>query len=307
MTPWSGDAQTGTHAGTHSDSFWLHDREPPMPLLLGATPLILPTPEVLTAADAMLPGLASGLWEASPYSHVFGGSGIHRYAARQPDPGAFNVLAWPVWGLSRWAVGHFLASAEQAESVRVQAFGSGGTQNVPLTLRIHAELAAAVDGQASDVVDHTVFMLPPKVIGRQDPIDAETTEGLYCLTVVDARYYLRTIPVPTTLSITRTTTWNDLMGAIGAALGVSWSWSTVPSDYGKPHPKLLDARWSSLPVFADAVAASVGQRIVAYRNGSFASQDVAAALTARNAADLVGSTPVVRPRLAGGSIRQTVL
>lgn len=280
---------------------------------LGSTDLIFPSADVLRAAETMLPGAGEGWWiEASPPG-ALDGFGIGP-TLRLPPTRRLGEFAWPVWGMSRWAVGHFLASALQADSIRLEAFGLDGTQYNALTLRLWAQdrfnSPGGIDPRYSGISDHIVFALPPKPIAKPTPRPLTlpggavyfSSGGLYLITVVDRRYFLQYRSVPTDLAIDCDSTWTDLYATLfgGNCMDVPVTVDKPASAYLSPHPSLLSITHRSAPMVTDAIAASIGQRIVAYRDGTFHAMNPGTAVT-------IADNRPARDRLAGGELFADIL
>lgn len=278
-----------------------------MPIQLGSTSLIVPTAETLAAADALLPARDGDLW-ITPAPPLAG----YRFNApetlRLPRPRRVNEFYWPAWGLSRWAFGYFLASADQAVAVSQQAFGSGGVGGYArLLLRLWAidprNNEAGTNAGFSAFVDHPVWVLPPRPIGRGGSA-LESSRGLYLIPVVDGRYWLQFKAVPESIGLTCESGWGALYDTLEAAAGISMTRGKIEAGFGRPPADLELAAHQSIAGLLDTVAACVGHRIVALADGTFRAQPSAEAISLRDTADAAFPS---RPRTAGGSFPTLIL
>jgi hypothetical protein len=108
------------------------------------------------------------------------------------------------------------------------------------------------------------------------------------LTLVDERFYwwFKSAEIEVTGG---TTTWAELYAAIGTALGITITADEVPAAYLKP-PTALTSRHDALPVLLDAVASSVGQRVVRRLDGSVLALNSTSSRQVVNA-NLIACTP----------------
>lgn len=214
-----------------------------------------------------------------------------------------NTLYWPT-GASRWAYATFLVAEQELEDIRELAYEDDVYTALTLSLD---------DGTGEDEADesHTVetdlFMLPAIPIAPQKVTEisgSEThensglkkwrlprstrtlartdggpdgTEPCYLLPLVDERYFWWMRAANITLT-EGTTTWATLYSSIATGLGISLTVESVNSAYLKP-PAEFQSRYEYLPLLLDAVAHSVGQRVVRKLDGTVITQGAAAALT----------------------------
>ncbi len=210
-------------------------------------------------------------------------------------PRALNALYWPR-GASRWAVGWFLATANQLVAIRQQVYstGAGGYQALPLVLS---------DGTRS--IETNLYMLPPRpvhqipgVTGEPGTGDNQTpSEGqLWVITLVDHRFFWWQTSIDTVVT-EGTTTWLDLYGQIETALGISLTIADIDAAYGKPSVYLASTA-DSLPLLLDTIAYNVGQRIIRNLDNSVACQSYTLA-SQRLISQLIPDTGYFR-KLRGG-------
>lgn len=167
-----------------------------------------------------------------------------------PPPIRLNQLYWPT-GAARWARGYFLAS----KTVAQQLAETSGTA-VPFKAEF-----------GSHAIETDLFVLPPHPISCVD--GAET---LWLVPVVDDRYWWQfrnygSLGKPTTL------TWSVMYAWLATQLGISLSISTLATDYLAPDPDEFTRRYDNAATLLDAVAHSVGQRIVKQFDGTYQALD----------------------------------
>ncbi len=170
----------------------------------------------------------------------------------------FNTLSWPV-GAARWAVGHFFASESQIAAIRTVLYQN--YRALPLVFS---------DGANS--ITTSLWMLPAHPLST-----AVSGGGWFLLTLVDDRFFWwqRACDVMITEG---TTTWANLYAQIGACLGSSVVADPIAVEYLKP-PASLTSVYSYMPLLLDAVATSVGQRVVRTLSGQLLAQNPTTALT----------------------------
>lgn len=150
-----------------------------------------------------------------------------------------NTLVWPT-GASRF--GYFFGLSETAAS------GSG-------TL-------AFTDGSVS--VSPSMNVLCSKKVSALG--------GLYILVLVDPRWDWQFKSVGN-LTVDQDTTWDSLFSTVGAALGVAITTDAISADFLQPDPQELQRQYQNGAVMLDAMAASVGQRIVYSLSNTTSSMD----------------------------------
>lgn len=165
-----------------------------------------------------------------------------------------NSLWWPT-GASRWSVGLFLTDSTGLASI-LSSVGSGGSGQLKLS-----------DGR-SVAINATMHLLPPRQL-----TGTESGNRAYLLPLVDERYLWRWKPTTTSFTFTESSTWANVFTALGTALGVSVSHDTVHADYVRPDPVELSRRAENAAILLDAVAESVGQRVVRRLNGTVESRN----------------------------------
>jgi hypothetical protein len=204
-------------------------------------------------------------------------------------------LYWPMRA-SRFAVAHVLATDTMLASIQQQVYGLPSVLPTSGSYRPTAYNALPFvmdDGQVNVVnkastpksITTNLYMLPPKPLA-QPLAGSDPMNGMWLLTLVDDRYFWW----QRTGSITvdeGTTTWADLLTAILTALGIFdvTTVDTIADAYLPPvwPPKELANQYDYLPPLLDAVARSIGQRIVRTLAGDVLSQSADSARTTQTA------------------------
>lgn len=161
-----------------------------------------------------------------------------------PPPLRLNELYWPT-GAARWARGLFLASKTVADAL---------PKGEAVTFK-------AVVGEQTLETD--LFVLPPHPVSCVT--DAET---LWLIPVVDERYWWQLRNVGT-IGKPDLTTWETLYASLAERLGIELTVDEIHADYLYPDPEEFTRRYDNAATLLDAVAHSVGQRIVRQFNGDY--------------------------------------
>lgn len=211
---------------------------------------------------------------------------------RNERPFRLNKFYWPAIGASRWAYGHFLATAEQVDEIRTAAFGSEGNKTQKIELFMESPGAPS-----SEFLSCDVYLLPPTPISAV-PIDVENhkVNNLFILTVVDQRYYWWNKATPL-VNFTDTSTWASAFAIAETALGIEITKASINSAYLNASPQ-LNLSYEVMPPWLDALCANVGQRLVCRTSGVFLTQTYTEALASRSS-DLNNNPD--RRIIAGGS------
>lgn len=168
-----------------------------------------------------------------------------------PTPPAFKfgVLQWPV-GACRPAWFHAVVNRDILDQIRT-AVGDPMTPK-PLVL---------YDGRTGKTVTATMYLLPARPLNQL----GHTKSDGWMLTLTDARFYWHwrrgVITDPSEGS------WASLYNQIAAILGITITVETVNSAYGTPSKKWANY-YVPTPAVLDAVANTVGQRVVVSLDGS---------------------------------------
>lgn len=255
-----------------------------MALTYGGVPLLVPTPELAAWIESNI-----STADVNEFARPFWPGGVHHDwpVPTHKDanrPIKLNRLYWPR-GAARWAVGHFLATDQQLTLIRRQA--TAGGVHAPLTL---------IMGEGSSTIrkiSTSLYMLPARPLQQLVGVDKKQAEGLWLITLVDERYYFweRSGTVAINDGVT---TWAQLYAAIGTCLGVTITADTVASEYLLPSKEFANHP-QCLPLMLDAVAASVGHKIIRKLDGTVHAQGPTTAK-----ASFTQQRPTLSPRQAGG-------
>lgn len=165
-------------------------------------------------------------------------------------------LLWP-WGASRFARAHFVVTGDMLNSIRSIVFLNGTQIAAPFVF---------ADGNSS--ITANLWMLPAIPL-----LTSVTKASLYLLTLVDDRYWWWGTPVDLTID-DGVTTWSDLYSDLSTALGTTISVDSIASAYGTPTTEYTTSSLPAPPIL-DAIAFSVGQRIVRGLDGVVSAQNFA--------------------------------
>jgi hypothetical protein len=192
-------------------------------------------------------------------------------------PIEIGVLSWPT-GASRFACYHGIVDSVQLAAIRSQVFVGSAINPLPLVISDGLHTLTA-----------SMWMLPPRPLAA-----IPGTVQQWLLTLVDDRFgwWFKSA------AITVGSSWTGLISSIASALGVSIAVDPIPAAYLTP-PAQLTQLYESLPVLLDAVAASVGLRIVRRYDGTVLAQNAANGLS-QAATNQIQSPPW--PKRAGGVI-----
>jgi len=171
---------------------------------------------------------------------------LGQYGLWQRPPVEIGRLYWP-WGAARFGHCHVLATQGQLDAIRA----AGANQDAALPLTVSDGVRA---------VSPALHLLPPR------PLTGVPGAGqAWLLPLVDLRYrwWFRAGDLSADGA---TTTWADLFGQIGDALGVTLEVDDVPAIYPPPDNSLT-LHYEALPLVLDAAAASVGMRVVVGTDG----------------------------------------
>jgi len=160
------------------------------------------------------------------------------------------IHAGDVWwprDASRFAVGHFFATADQVRRIRAVVQASSTLAPADLVL--------------GESVTIPMYMLPARPITYGNPDLA-----MHLLTLVDERFFWWFRAANITVS-EGVTTWGDLYSQLESGLSTLLYLDPISSSYVNP-PGELNSSYEPLPVLLDAVAQSCGQRIVRGYDGT---------------------------------------
>lgn len=201
-------------------------------------------------------------------------------------PVTIGTLYWP-WSASRFAHGHFVVDDARLKQIRTAAYSTTGKPSV--------QVFKMNDG-TGQIVSTKLWMLPALPLATAAEA-AGIGGSLWLLTLVDDRYWWWDTFLDYTVTA-GTTAWTDLYNAVGTALDVTITADAIPSAYGTPT---VDYSTTDRPVppYLDAIAFSVGQRIVRALDGTVKAQNYATA-----AANSVKQAALFR-EYAGGALALT--
>lgn len=201
-----------------------------------------------------------------------------------PPPMRFNSLYWPT-GASRWSFGLFLVDAVRLEKILEKVSGTAPreSRNEPQQLVLtdtgfDAEVKSddfSIDTKNRIALSTEMFALPPR------PVSPTVYEdGLWMLPLVDVRYYWqwKSTREFAASDYGECGIWDDVFVEIEDELDVAPSgltWDEVADGYDQPDTEYLAEVLShaNAAVVLDAVAASVGQRVTRWIDGTIYSID----------------------------------
>ena len=223
-------------------------------LSYAGTNLILPTGKISAWIEKNIDPR-----DATPWVHrAFPGKNLTGIA----QPTGFQVppkievgrLRWYT-GASRWAYGHFLASANMVNTIRQVAYANGMVNALPFVMGLNQ---TNPDGSTVNNLSTTLFMLPPTPLSGYRGVN-----GLYLLTLVDKRYFWWQQPVPASFAIgcVAHTTWNYVITQLAGAVGEKVTISNIPNAYASPDQSLALVG-EVVPPVLDAACWNVGCKLV---------------------------------------------
>lgn len=199
-------------------------------------------------------------------------------ALDKDQPIELGTLFWPV-GASRWASFHGVVNGPGLEAIRAQL----RTGNRPLPF-------VMADGSTLNVTTN-LWMLPPRPLARTS--ESDESGNLWLVTFVDERFWWWTLSA----DIPTPTTWTGLFSTLGTAIGHTITVDTIAAAYLDPSEDLRGLS-QPIPVLLDMAAASVGQRVVRFLDGTVKTQGP---VTAKTADDTIRTFV----QYGGGKFKQT--
>lgn len=191
-------------------------------------------------------------------------------------PAVVGRVQWPRMA-SRWATAFVPATYTQLEAVR----SAVGNANTPQTL--------SVGNGTSTAISTSMYLLPPKQLA------AVGSGDLWVLPLVDVRWFWWDRPFSTTAA---PATWATFLADLGTALGVTLTGDTaIEAVYGVPTDRWAGIAYAPAGLILDAVAESLGRRVVRRLDGTVR-LELAATASAVNATNR--STYRSRLRTGGG-------
>lgn len=175
-----------------------------------------------------------------------------------PRPVKISSLFWPV-SASRFAQGNFVVSTQMLDRIRKQAYYQGASREREFVF---------ADGENDIKTD--LWMLPAIPLQQALP-----GSNLWLLTLVDDRYYWWGQPVNLNI-MEGITTWENIYETIGDYLGITIDVDPIAAAYTTPTLSYTTGS-RPLPLILDAIAFSVGQRIIRNLDGSVRAQNATTA------------------------------
>lgn len=197
-------------------------------------------------------------------------------------------------GASAWSVFRGLVTSSMLKEMLA---ATGGNTPATFIMECDPDIPNRGDsGPDAYRLESSMYMLSHRCLG-----ESNTFDGLYLVTLVDERYYFQGNPVD--LTITSSTSWDDLLTILAADLGIPLTWSAISSAYFQPEAdSQLWTRQEEAAVLLDAVAYNLGRTVVRNLDGSY---DVLTPEESNNR--IVANRGDVRRvvRMAGGEIFQS--
>lgn len=183
-----------------------------------------------------------------------------------PPPMRINTLYWPT-GAARWSCGLFLATT----SIKDKILNVTGTTNEQAPLVMVDKDRFGLQAQ--------MHLLAPRPLSAV--VAGGSGEELWILPLVDERYYWQMMDA-NDLEVTNETTWNDLLEDLVLRIGrtslvgpasatpTAFGRDTILSGYLRPDRVEFNRPYENVALLLDAIAHSVGQRVVRAVDGSAA-------------------------------------
>lgn len=192
-----------------------------------------------------------------------------------------NQVYWPT-GAARWAIGYFFADDKSKQKIVTAAHPDSST-NTALELRV-------VQNQTFTA---NLFLLTPRKVSC-----VEGGNNVWLLPLVDERYFWQFRDIGD-FDVTTASTWANMFTQFDSRLGISISADTAAANYLIPDPEELTRKHDNAGVLLDAVAHSIGQRIVRWPDGTIKSMN-----WSTSAAQLVDNVESKTPwqQIAGGEL-----
>lgn len=193
-------------------------------------------------------------------------------------------------GACRWSVFRGLMTSTMVKDILA---ATGGFD--PKTFRVQAQSVGPDNLPArAFLIETPMYLLPPRPLAEH----GGNFDGLYLITLVDARYYWQGSPA--SLTVNQESTWAGLIATLAGYLNATITHSDIDPVYGRPEAdSQLWSRAESAPNLLDAVALSLGRVVVREFGGSYVlltpSESKARVDANRGAADKA-------VRIAGGDI-----
>ncbi len=168
-----------------------------------------------------------------------------------------NELYWPT-GAARWAQGWLLMDGERFNKI-TSSFLEPGSAQTAATLKVTRD--------QDDVLTCQVFPLHPRPVNGIRGSTDEEDESLWIVPIVDQRYFWQFTSVDFS-AIDDTTTWSQLYTQVTTSSGIAITADTIHADYLKPDTVSFQREDMNVAVALDAIAHSIGHRIIADYDGT---------------------------------------
>jgi len=194
--------------------------------------------------------------------------GLPRVNWPQPPVAKINSLYWPT-GASRWAQGLFVCDRKVKDEI---------TSIVRIADNPIISEELEISHPEGDTISAYMYLLAPRPVSPPSYSD-----GLWILPLVDERYlwqgkYLTNFYHPGYWE-----SWDDAYSLLATALGIDAAYGidkeAISSAYQEPDMQELSRSYESAAVILDAVAHSVGHRIVRDFDGTVTSMNWATSAT----------------------------
>lgn len=210
----------------------------------------------------------------------------------EPKTTSVSIGEWFYpYGASRWSVARFLCPSSFVKDLTTLT--KGGLE--PKTFKMmNVPVIPSNAPDTSYTIETSMYAMPPRPLAEL----GGSFDGLYLVTLVDDRWFFQNTPA--SLTVSRTTTWSDLLSSLGTALGITINLPVIETVYGQPEPdSQFWTRVEDAAFLLDAVAANVGRVVVRNFNGTYS------LLTWEESITQVESnrgTPGTVDRIAGGDM-----
>lgn len=178
-----------------------------------------------------------------------------------------NTLYWPT-DASRWACGLFLANTTNKNKM-LTAIGLDNERKELLIAEPEPDNpGGGTSSKNPPGIALQMHMLPPRPLvvrnlvegGEFDPeVDGDEPEGLWLIPLVDCRWYWQW---KNTGNFSPAETWTDQFSTLASLLGITLNVDDIASEYLCPGKSVLTRQYDNAAVLLDALAHSVGRRVV---------------------------------------------
>lgn len=211
-------------------------------------PLLIPGDDVLQWMSSRYP---IGNLHAPPID--FSPKLLH---VSRPGP-IINLLYWPT-GASRWGQFAGLADDDSVADITAAAKTKRLAGETP-TLILEATTKHG-ETLRTTKLEIGMHMVSPR------PLTVDDGTRLWMIPLVDQRYWWRFMSTGE-LSVVSGGSWSTLIDDLETALGVTIDYAAPSSDYLTPDPIACTKEHADIPHLLDAVAHSVGMRVICQLNG----------------------------------------